>query len=356
MHCVLDLSELTTLIGRLFMAGMPGPVLDQGTRDLIRLHGLGGVILFARNIEDPLQVATLCRDLQEASLQHQQLPLFIAVDQEGGPVARLKDPFTRFPGNTVMGKEPDALEKAADFGRVTARELALVGITMNMAPVLDVPVGEPEKHLAGRTFSQDPHKVNVLGQVVIQALQENGVMAVAKHFPGLGRAARDPHHELPLIQADKAEMDTLHLHPFQGAVGVGVSSVMTSHAVYPALDPDHPATLSYRILSDLLRGQMGFQGLIITDDLEMGAIGKTWGAAEGAVKAFEAGCDILLICRDQEEVIHAMERLKARLIREERLARRLRRSNERLATARATYLSRAPKVSLKQVRDYFKRV
>ncbi|MCF8144740.1 MAG: beta-N-acetylhexosaminidase [Deltaproteobacteria bacterium] len=355
MHSTLDLSELNSWIGRLFMSGIPGPEMDKGTEALIRDRALGGVILFARNIETPIQVATLCSRLQEAAMDSQGIPLFLAVDQEGGRVARLQEPFTRFPGNSVIGNDPHATERALEFGKTTAREMGLVGLNMDMAPVVDVRMGALEQHLDGRIFSHDPKKVAMLGQCVVKSLQENGVMAVAKHFPGLGRATRDPHHDLPTIEADMDEIEESHLLPFRAAMEQGVSAVMTSHALYPALDPEYPGTLSHRVVTGLMRERLGFDGLVVTDDLEMGAIQKGWGVAAGAVAAFVAGCDILLICKDQGAVLEGMARLRDGLLRKEVPLERLHQSVRRVMTAKDRFLGKPPHISLDRVRAYFKR-
>jgi beta-N-acetylhexosaminidase len=354
MHSTLELSELHDHVGRLFMAGMPGPSLDDGTISLIRDKGLGGVILFKRNVVDPVQVAALCNDLQETAMKYHGVPLFLAVDQEGGRVARLREPFTGFPGNSVIGDGPDSREMAARFGQVTAEEMRLVGLDMNMAPVLDVPVGPVDQHLQGRMFGEDSALVGHLGRIVVSALQENGVMAVGKHFPGLGKARLDPHEHLPTIEAAKEEIETINLPPFQDAIREGVSAIMTSHAIYPGLDPHHPATLSYPIITELLRERLGFPGLIITDDLEMGAIKKDPGVAEGAVRAFEAGNDILLICEDQRLVRESMDQVRNRLLRSEALLSRLHESVGRIMAAKEKFLGSWEPVSLKKVERYFK--
>jgi beta-N-acetylhexosaminidase len=252
----LDLSELDAKIGQLFMIGLPGPQLDEGTEALIQDYNLGGVILFSRNIEDPIQLTKLCLDLQDAAMEHHGLPLILAVDQEGGRVARLREPFTQFAGNTAIGQDAEPEKKAEEFGRITAKEMKMVGLNMNLAPVVDVQRGEPEKHLTGRTFGEDSAMVALLGRTVVRSLQENGIMSVAKHFPGLGRTRLDPHVHLPRIELDMKEMEEVNLPPFQAAINEGVSGIMTSHAIYPALDTERPATLSPRILTQLLREKM----------------------------------------------------------------------------------------------------
>jgi beta-N-acetylhexosaminidase len=354
MHSTLNLSELDNWIGRLFMAGIPGTQMDEETEALIRDHALGGIILFSRNIQDPVQVASLCSRLQETAMDSHGMPLFLAVDQEGGRVPRLREPFTRFPGSSVVGNDPNATERALEFGETTAREMRLVGLNMNMAPVVDVRVGSPEQHLDGRLFSDDPQRVGMLGQCVVKSLQENGVMAVAKHFPGLGRATRDPHHDLPTIEADIREIEETHLPPFRAAMDQGVSAVMTSHALYPALDHEYPGTLSHRIVTGLIRKRLRFDGLVVTDDLEMGAIKRGWGVAQGAVAAFAAGCDILLICKDQGAVLEGMARLRDCLLREEASLGRLHQSVRRVMAAKHRFLGKGGDISLTEVAAYFK--
>jgi beta-N-acetylhexosaminidase len=332
---------------------MPGPALDEDTDSLIRDHNPGGVILFARNVEDPLQVARLCRDLQRRALECHGTPLFLAVDQEGGRVARLRDPFTPFPGNAAIGACERSVEEALEFGRVTALEMRLVGLNMDLAPVVDVRRGEIEKHLDGRSFGEDPVQVGLLGKAVIRALQSNGVMAVAKHFPGLGRASLDPHFHLPRIEIDRDELESINLPPFRAAVEAGVSGIMTSHAVYPALGSDLPATLSSSILSGLLRTELRFPGLVLTDDLEMGAIAAHWTVPEGAAAAFAAGADLLLICKEQDLVKQSALLIAERLASNQIPHRQLAGSLERIRSAKERFLSNWKEVSFADVGEYF---
>lgn len=348
-------SDIDSGIGQLFMAGMPGPYVDDGTEALIRDCNLGGVILFARNIENPLQLAQLCLELQERAMKYSRTPLFLAVDQEGGRVARLREPFTRFPGNAAIGMDEQPVERAMEFGLITAREMRLVGLNMNLAPVVDVQRGVLEEHLAGRSFGEDPEKVALLGRTVVRALQENGVMAVAKHFPGLGRTTVDPHFHLPVIEVGKEEMDEVNLGPFRAVIEEGVSAIMSSHAIYPGLDAERPATLSPAILSSLLRERMGFEGLLMTDDLEMGAIAAKWPVAEGAVRAFNAGADILLICKDQNSVFEGIKLMRAEVGRGGIGPGSLDRTLERIMRTKKGFLGPEEKVSLKRVEEYFEK-
>ena len=353
MNPTLELDEVDAKIGQLFMAGMPGPSLDEGTVGLIRGFNIGGIILFARNIEDPYQLAILCREVQQTAMAYQGQPLLIAVDQEGGRIARLTPPFTQFPGNSEIGQDAHPEEKAVEFGRVTAMEMKLVGLNMDLAPVVDVKKGDPEKHLRGRVFGDDPVEVGRLGSAVIQSLQDNGVMAVAKHFPGLGLAEMDPHAELPTIDLDLDGIEKEHLLPFRRAISAGVTGIMTSHAVYPALDPECSATLSQSILTGILRERMGFEGLILSDDLEMGAIAKKWGVPDGASRAFAAGVDILLVCKEQRLIAECLREIRARLLRKEIAVERLSQSTNRILKAKARFLKKGEDIPLDKVIGYF---
>ena len=348
-------SDVEREIGQLFMIGMPGPRLDKETGILIRENHIGGIILFSRNIEDPLQLAALCRDLQEAASKGKDRPLFLAVDQEGGRVARLKEPFRSFPGNAAIGMDEEPVKRAMEFATVTSKEMKVVGLNMNLAPVVDVQRGEIEKHLAGRSFGEDPELVAYLGRTVVKHLQKNGIMAVAKHFPGLGRADVDPHLHLPKINIDLEELERINFPPFAAAIEEGVCGIMTSHALYPALDPERPATLSPVLLTEMLRERMGFKGLTITDDLEMGAIATDWSVADGALKSFQAGADILLICKDQSHVRESLDLIRQALSEGTLSKERVAQSLERIRRMKARFLGHREEISFAGVREYFER-
>lgn len=353
MNTTLDLTELNRKIGRIFMTGIPSPLLDQDTEALICDYNPAGVIIFSRNIEDPLQLARLCHGLQAAAMKYHGVPLFISIDQEGGRVARLKEPFTTFPSNEAIGKDENPVEKAKEFGHITASEMKLVGLNMNLAPVLDVRKGETEKHLTGRTFSDNHRTVAILGATVIKTLQENGIMAVAKHFPGLGLAGKDPHFQLPVIKSEKKDIEKVNLPPFRAAIRAKVTGIMTSHALYPTFDPDNPATLSSVILNDLLREKMGFKGLIITDDLEMGAITGKNSVAQCALNSFLAGADILLVCKEQKSLLDGIDIMRKKILSGEVPEERLDQSIARIMKAKKKYIKIIKKISLNKVEKYF---
>ena len=266
----------------------------------------------------------------------------------------MKPPFSQFPGNEAIGNSTHPRESALHYASITAKEMALVGLNMNLAPVLDITQPDMDSHLLGRTFSHDPSVVAELGKIVIETLQQNRVMAVAKHFPGLGRSNLDPHQDLPTVDAAVEEMDSIHLPPFAAAITARVSAVMTSHAVYPALEPGVPATLSKNIISSLLREKMSFGGLIISDDLEMGAIAKDKELPEASAQAFKAGVDLLLICRNQELVLAGIEAIRDKILSGQIPEERLQESLERIEKYKKRFLCPYKKASLRAVEDYFR--
>jgi beta-N-acetylhexosaminidase len=288
-------------VGPLFMVGIPGPRLDGATRELLRELRVGGIILFARNLEDPEQVWQLTREVQQEARAAGDPPLLIAVDQEGGIVQRLKAPFTIIPKARDLGRDA-APAQVESLYRTVGRELALVGINLNMAPVLDV-ARAPDCPLWERSFGPDPEQVAAFGEAAIRGLLAGGVLPVAKHFPGLGDTTVDSHQVLPTAQDPDPERRTA-LIPYQRAIAAGVPAVMTAHLSVPAWD-QRPATLSPVALKDRLRRRLGFTGVIITDDLEMGAIAGDAAVPQAAREALGAGADLLLICNPGDAVWEA---------------------------------------------------
>lgn len=349
-----DMSDLNNLIGQLFMAGMPGTGLDENTESLIRDYNIGGIILFSRNINDPIQLSRLCTEIKDAAGKYHGNRIFIAVDQEGGRVARLKAPFSVFPGNEAIGMDEEPEERAREFAEITAKEMKMAGLNMDLAPVMDVREGIPDRHLEGRIFSDRAETVSRLGGIVIKTLQQNGIMAVAKHFPGLGLADFDPHKDSLTIPFDNSDVEERQLAPFIASIREGVSGIMTSHALYPSIDPAAPGTLSAKILTGLLRNKLGYNGLVLTDDLEMGAISKNAGVPEGAAASFKAGADVLLICENQQIVKESIKLMREKVLSNEITMDRIYESCGRIRSAKLKYLAPEHRVGLNDVKDYFR--
>jgi|UniRef100_A0A7C3SIC6 beta-N-acetylhexosaminidase len=280
--------------GQFLMVGLPGPHFDQVAKELVRDLNVGGVILFARNLEGPEQIRELTRSLQREATAAAGQPLLIALDQEGGPVQRLKAPFTLIPSARELGLRSSA-EKVEELARKTAQELVQVGINVNLAPVLDV-VRSPECPLYERSYGPDPDQVAAFGEAAIRGYLAGGVLPVAKHFPGLGDTVQDSHVELPVARSPDLSRFA-DLLPFRRAIAAGVPLVMTAHTVVPEWDA-LPATLSPVAIRTWLRGNLGFAGVVMTDDLEMGAIAGRFPVSQAARQALAAGADLLLICQD----------------------------------------------------------
>jgi beta-N-acetylhexosaminidase len=323
--------------GALLMIGLPGRELDDSTRQLIAEAGINNFILFARNVADPAQLQKLCAALAGACVASRLAPPLIAIDQEGGSVARLPEPWTRFPDARLLAESPGPEQALTAYATTCGRELRTAGINLNLAPVLDVCPAGQGYFMERRALGGDPAEVARLGGLVIKALQETGVAACAKHFPGLGAARLDPHLVLPTVDRAGTRLRGEDLVPFRAAIRAGVAALMTSHTIYPDLDPDRPATLSPSILTGLLRDELGYDGLLITDDLEMGAIENAMPVAAAALQAFTAGADLLLICHDHAKV-RATLALFAEALRDGRLdPARLATAAARIDLVRATF-------------------
>jgi beta-N-acetylhexosaminidase len=308
-------------------------------RSLAREFSLGGVILFARNVEAPEQVAELAGDVQQ--LAH-DVPLWVSVDQEGGRVARLRAPFTEWPPMAVLGRSGDA-QLAARFARALAAELRAVGITLDYAPVLDIHTNPQNPVIGDRALADNADMVARLGAAIITALQERGIAACGKHFPGHGDTSVDSHVDLPIVEHPPDRLRRVESVPFRAAIAADVAFIMTAHVLVPSIDEERPATLSRRIVGDMLRGELGFEGVIVGDDLEMKAVARQYAVPDAAVGAIAAGCDGLLICSGRADVqaealealVHAVEDGRIPFKRFEDAVARQRRAKERFLTAPA---------------------
>jgi beta-N-acetylhexosaminidase len=297
-----------------------------------REFDLGGVTLFRRlgNIETPEQVAGLAFDARRLGAEW---PAWIGIDQEGGRVTRLKSPFTEWPPMAMLGRSDD-VKLAARFAKALARELSAVGISLDYAPVLDIHTNPKNPVIGDRALGEKPETVARLGRVIIDELQRGGIAACGKHFPGHGDTAADSHEELPIVEHPPDRLRAVEFVPFKAAIEAGVAFIMTAHVRVTSIDDERPATLSRKIVYDLLRDELGFRGVIVSDDLEMKAISNTYSPGDAAVAAIGAGCDALLMCGKgsvadvglQVEVLEALiravesERLPAKRV-EDALAR-----------------------------------
>ncbi len=292
-------------IGRCMMIGIDGLTLDQETANFIRDNHIGGVILFKRNYENPQQL----RELTTSLMNLVDYPLIISVDQEGGRVARFSEPFTRVPPMATIGASDNADEAAREIGQVLAKELMACGIHLNFAPVMDIHTNPDNPVIGDRAFSNDPHVVAKLGGVMIDAMQSTGVAACAKHFPGHGDTSIDSHLALPYVDYDQAYLQMREWIPFMHAIAHNVATIMTAHIMYTSLDSARPASISSQIIQTILREEMNYKGVIISDDLIMGGITEIMPVHDAAINALDAGNDMILICHDLDKQKQAYQHL-----------------------------------------------
>ena len=318
------------------MAGFTGTTLNADLRYLIDTICVGGIILFSRNIENAGQVQRLCADAQAYAASCGNPPLLIAVDQEGGPVVRLKPPdFTELPAAARIRNASEA----AEFAGIAAFELSRTGINMNMAPVLDVADPEGNSVMTGRAYGGDPATVSEMGTAVISGLQKSRIMAVAKHFPGIGRTFTDSHADRPDLDIPETELRARDLVPFSAAVRNHAAGIMLSHVRYGAFDRKWPASLSPLVARDLLRRQMDYGGLVFTDDLEMGAIARHYDMPAVARQILEADIDIALICHTMAKIEAVFETVCAESAGT-KSRRRLTEPVARILSTKARYLGK----------------
>lgn len=298
-------------LGQLVFLGFDGYVLPPEIRSLAREFDIGGVVLFKRNVQSPEQVAELAF---EAERLVPSTPLWVSVDQEGGRVARLRAPFTEWPPMAALGRAGDPA-LAGRVARALAAELKSVGITMDFAPVLDVLTNPSNPAIGDRALSDRADQVADLGAAVIDAIQAEGLAACGKHFPGHGEAGVDSHHDLPVIDLPPERFRDVEFAPFRRAVAHDVAGLMVAHLLVPAFDETMPSSLSRRIVHGLLRQELGFDNLIITDDMSMKGCTSRFAVPEATVKAIAAGHDLALLCEPDhdgqaaalEGLVHAVE-------------------------------------------------
>lgn len=295
-------SDLSRRVARMVMIGFDG--LDAVPADARALidAGVFGAILFKRNVGTPEQTAALCRHLKESAGR----PFLLAVDQEGGRVARLRgSPFTAIPPMRDIGATGDEA-LAERTGRLLAHEVSAVGFDWDFAPVMDVDTNPQNPVIGDRSFGRTPELVSRMGVALARGLEAGGVASCAKHFPGHGDTSQDSHLELPSLPHDMDRLRAVELAPFRAYAQAGLSAVMTAHVIFQALDPEVPATMSAKVLK-LLREELGFGGVLVSDDLEMKAIADHFGIGEAAVRGTLAGVDLFLVCHQADRQNMAIE-------------------------------------------------
>jgi beta-N-acetylhexosaminidase len=337
----MSLRDLRRHIGRLAIVGFTGHTVPDELRRLATEFDLGGVIYFSRNVVEPRQVAELSREVAGLATDW---PLWISVDQEGGRVARLKQPFTEWPPMATLGRSGDeALTRR--FATALAAELRAVGINLDYAPILDIHTNPANPVIGDRALSERADEVSRLGRVIVRALQAAGVAACGKHFPGHGDTTTDSHHELPVVEHDPRRLDEIEMAPFRAAIEENVATIMTAHVRAITLDEDRPASFSPIVIDGWLKQKLGFQGVVLSDDLGMKAVSATWSLPEAMVQSLSAGCDAVLLCNSTideqvdalEATIHAVESGRLRTKRIDDALARQQRVKERFLSGRRAH-------------------
>ncbi len=292
------------------IADLAGPRLSDAERARLTHPGVGGVILFSRNFESVDQLAALCGEIRAL----RSPPVIVAVDHEGGRVQRFRQEFTAIPAMRKLGQLWDrdqraALEAAADCGYVLASELTACGVTLSFTPVLDVDYGESTV-IGDRAFHRDLDAIAALAAALQRGLGEGGLAACGKHFPGHGHVRADSHHEVPVDSRDYAATAGADMLPYRTLIAAGLAAIMPAHVIYPAVDAQ-PAGFSRRWITDILRGEYGFDGLVFSDDLSMEGAKVAGGVVQRARAALGAGCDMVLVCNDPASADELLAGLKA---------------------------------------------
>lgn len=291
-----SLADRKRRAGQRLVIGFAGPAVDDDLRDLVREIQPAGFVLFARNVVEPAQVRELNREL--ASLVPSSHPALLAVDQEGGRVQRIREPATRWPAMGVVGRA--GTEATAEVSRAMALELIDMGFNLNFAPVADVNSNPKNPVIGDRSFGDKSGPVSGCVASFVEAHQAAGLGACIKHFPGHGDTSVDSHHALPVVERELPDLEHTELPPFAAGIAAGVGAVMSAHVVFPALDEEHPATLSDRVLPSLLRDRLGFDGLVFTDDMEMKAVHGRYPIADQVARATAASIDVMLVCETRD--------------------------------------------------------
>ena len=302
-----DLS-LNEKIGQLLLIGIKGYILSEEMKSMIKEYKFGNFILFSYNIRDLNQLEKLTRDIHNEVIKSLGIIPFIAIDQEGGIVLRIKDKHTYYPGSMTLASTN--ISNAEKIGHMMGRDLLSLGINMNLAPVLDVN-NNPKNPIIGiRSYSDNPETVSKFGNSLIKGMQEEGIIATCKHFPGHGDVEMDSHLGLPKLNFDISRMDKIELKPFKDAINNGVKNIMTAHIIFKEIDNENPATLSENILKGILRNKLKYNGIITSDCMEMKAISEGITTSIGAMKGLKAGIDLVCISRSKDKQINSINKIK----------------------------------------------
>lgn len=304
----LDNMTLDEKIGQMITIGIDGYSVDDTAKQLITDKKVGGVILFKNNISNSNQLLQLINDIKGINSTN-KIPIFISVDQEGGRVNRLPSEIKSLPSNEIIGNKNDN-KLAYDIGKNIGYALGSFGFNMDFAPVLDVNSNPNNTVIGDRSFSNDKDKVASLGASEINGFKDSNIISVAKHFPGHGDTATDSHYALPIINKTLDELKSVEFVPFKKSIEEKVPAIMVSHILMPQIDANNPASMSKTIITDILRKDLKFDGLIVTDDMTMGAVTNDLDITTACINAINAGADLLLVCHGYDNEINVINAIK----------------------------------------------
>ncbi|MCD8021949.1 MAG: glycoside hydrolase family 3 protein [Lachnospiraceae bacterium] len=360
-HMALNMT-LRDKIGQKLVGGFPGKEMSEEFIHMVRTYKIGNVVLFRSNIESSAQLKELCESIQRLIQEETGYPAFIGIDQEGGTVTRLPDDAANVPGAMALAAAGDPAY-AKEAAKITACELGALGVNFNFAPVADVNCNPANPVIGVRSFGDDPDQVAKYACASLQGYQENGLLVSAKHFPGHGDTDMDSHVSLPMVDKPLEELERMELKPFQALIDAGCPAIMTTHILFPALEKEMicsanedrlamsgtaggvleqvPATMSRRIVTGLLKEKMGFQGLVISDCMEMEAIKTYYGTGRGAAEAMKAGVDLILVSHTAELLEEAAQRMETAIANGEMPMEEFDASVEKILAHKKTYCREA---------------
>lgn len=295
-------------IGQMVIIGLDGYTMDDNTRSMIENNRVGGFILFGENVKSSDQLLSLVNSLKSTNSKN-NIPLFISVDQEGGRVNRMPVEVKNLPSSQKIGKVNNE-DFSYEIGNILGEEIKEFGFNMDFAPVLDINSNPKNSVIGDRSFGTNAEVVSKLGIQTMKGIQTAGVIPVVKHFPGHGDTSVDSHIGLPSVENDMTRLKSFELVPFNDAIQNGADAVMVAHIILNKIDAENPASLSKTIITDLLRNEMNFDGLVITDDMTMGAIVKNYTISDAAIKSVNAGSDIVLVCHGNDNEVAVINNLK----------------------------------------------
>jgi beta-N-acetylhexosaminidase len=304
----IDSMSLDEKIGQLVVVGVDGFSMNDNINKLIKENKVGGVILFSKNVENSNQLVTLTNSIKTSNAQN-KIPLFISVDEEGGRVSRMPTEIKKLPSNKVLGKRNDG-DFSYSIGKIIGEELKAFGFNMDFAPVMDINSNPTNPVIGDRSFGNNVDIVNKLGIKTMEGIMDSNIIPVVKHFPGHGDTFVDSHVGLPVVNKDLTQLNNFELIPFKEAIKNNVDAIMVSHILLNKLDVDFPASMSKVIITDILRENLKFQGVVITDDMTMGAIIKNYDIGYASVKSINAGSDLILVCHGFDNELKVINSLK----------------------------------------------